>query len=147
MCVSEGVLSCGNPMTSSLLAIFSSLCNAGSSTALPPPGSHLSSPSRLQPEGTHHPSPGDPVDDWDKAHSLPPCQSSPEAENTGELPGQRRRLGLCGSLDQGPWLGELTWLVSSPWSASASAFQSETLSQSVVPAMCQGGCQVLEIKQ
>lgn len=45
MCVSEGVLSCGNPMTSSLLAIFSSLCNAGSSTALPPPGSHLSSPS------------------------------------------------------------------------------------------------------
>lgn len=48
-------------------------------------------------------------------------------------------LELCGSLDQGPWLGELTWLVSRPWSASASAFQSETLSQSVVPAMCQGG--------
>lgn len=50
----------------------------------------------------------------------------------------RGRLGLCGRLEQGPWLGELTWLVSSPWSASASAFQSETLSQSVVPAMCQG---------
>lgn len=146
------MLSCGNPMTSSLLSIFSLLCNDGSSTAPPPPGSHLSSSSRL-PEAAAdrghppHPSLGDPLDDWgQRVQSLPFCQSSLESENTG-LPGQRRRLGPCGSMEQGPWLGELTWLVSSFWSASAFAFQSETLSRSVVPAMCQGGCQVLEKKQ
>lgn len=47
----------------------------------------------------------------------------------------------------GAWLGEQTRLVSSPQGASASAFQSETLSQAVVPAMCQAGCQVLETAQ
>ena len=67
VCVRErGLLSCGNRMTSSLLAIFSFLCNDGSFTAPPPPGSQLSFPFKL-PEtatanGPPHPSLGDPLD-------------------------------------------------------------------------------------
>lgn len=142
-----GVQSCGNPMTSSLPAIFSSSAMTAPPVPLPfqvptsppPPGSQR----QPQPEGTHHPSLGGSLYDWEQL-TLPPHHCSLEAENT-RLPGQRR-LGLCGSGEQGPGLGELTWLVSSPSGASASAFQSETLSQSV-PVMSQGGCQVLETEQ
>lgn len=150
VCVTEGLLSCGNSMTSPLLAIFSSLCNEGPSLPLPfqvPSSPPPSGSQRLvQPVGTHHPSLGDPLDDREYSSLSPtPSQSSLEAGNPGH-PGQRRRLGPNGSPEKGPVLGELTWLVSRPSGAPPSALQSVTVCLSVVPAMCQGGCQVLEIE-